>query len=152
MVIKWYPKLSPDPHILTLDIHPETLPAGDYTLRDWRDCCVVERKDSLVELHKNLLTSDAARQYTSLEKLADCCSHPVLLIETSPADALRQTMLPNGHTFEPARVIDRLFELTDRLGIQLVWGSRSCSSMGRSALVEIMVRMMLQAALSHEER
>lgn len=119
------------------------LECGDYRLKQWPQCCVIERKASQMELFQNLLTLDAARQARSFRKLS-AMEFPYLLLEEGPSELMRVTK----HVKEPDIILNRLSIALANYGLRLLWipfGKRNV--LARRRLGSFMVHLMLSHAI-----
>lgn len=77
-------------YVLRIEIILEhcKLDAGDYRLKEYPACCIVERKGSVRELIQNLDDSlaDSIRQAKALRRLTSSCAYPLLLLEFAPSE------------------------------------------------------------------
>lgn len=136
-------RLGVRPHTIVLRPTPKRLDTGDYLLARWPTVCIVERKASSSELWKNLMTDDFPRAEAALVRLAEGCRHPILLLDMTPAEALRRS----EYCPEPARALDQLYRMVIRLNLHLLWAGNCRANGPRRALGEQVVRLMLAAAL-----
>ncbi len=147
------PILDPDyaPHhtkTQTVGLRTEsvTLKTGDYTLKGHEDLCIIERKYTVGELQKNLLTTIGYRNFRAeCQRLSDECAHPIILFEGALEDLLRPTI----HVPDPWKVADALFDLTWCYNIQLL-GLRSSSVFQRQRTGEAAARLLLRALFQKE--
>ena len=90
---------------------------GDYRLKEYPECCVVERKAGQRELLKNIFNpKDAIRQAKSFRKLSQC-QFPYVLIELSPATMLRHT----EHVRDPEALFHKLSLVFVKYGFHVLW-------------------------------
>ena len=139
----WPDRQNPRSHLIQLKVQRKCLKTGDYLLSKWPSACIVERKASSSELWKNFMTGDYARAEAAFVRLSEACRHPVLLLDMTPAEALRCS----EHCPEPARAIDHLYRLVCDLGLHLIFAGGCRASGPRRALGEHLARLMLTAAL-----
>jgi hypothetical protein len=120
---------------------------GDYRLKEYPECCVIERKAGLLELYKNLMVyNDKVRQARSFRKLC-ACEHPYLLVEASPSELLS----PNKRIENPEIVVANLCMVIAKYGFHILWipwGTRSPST--RRKLGTLMIHIMLACALKRK--
>lgn len=142
--IQYWPKrLAAKPTTIVLRPTKRRLDTGDYLLARWPTTCIVERKASSSELWGNLMTSDFPRAEAALTRLAEGCTHPILLLDMSPTEALRRS----EYCMEPARALDQLYRMVISMGIHLLWAGNCRANGPRRALGEQAVRLMLAAAM-----
>lgn len=121
-----------------------TLPFGDYRVKKYPDCCVIERKAGQRELYKNIFNpKDAVRQAKSFRKLSGC-EFPYLLIELTPAEILQR----NPHIPDTEILLNRLSLVFAKYGFHVLWipwRSRKRTSQGQLGL--FLTHLMLAHAL-----
>jgi hypothetical protein len=87
----------------------QKLETADYVCLEAPEGVVIERKGSLDEISKNVLTSTGRRRFIAeLERLNDCCKWPYILFEGTPATIAR----PTKRNPSPHLGIDALLELS----------------------------------------
>ena len=122
------------------------LKAGDYRIKEYPACCIVERKAGQLELLKNLFsTDDSVRQAKAFMKLS-LCQYPVLLIEVIPADL---TVKRPGLGFkEPEVLMSRISMVAAKYGLNIIWMPwRKNTANGRRLLGTFVAQLMLGYAL-----
>ena len=143
-----HPELTYRELPIAVEVEREKLDFGDYRLKEFPKCCVIERKASQLELFKNLNDSkDRIRQAKSFRKLASGCKFPYLLVEAS-ATAL---LSPNPHIKNKELVIHRLSLAIAKYGFQALfvpWRSRNPRA--RRTVGTLMVHLMLGCFLSEK--
>jgi len=123
------------------------LDVGDYRLKEFPDCCVVERKGSAAELYRNLFDrKDMRRQGRALQKLVSRVKHPYLLVEAGPARVLNGRPLP-GHEVDPQQMLERLTRVVSRYGLGLLWFSAGTTSHTRRLVGNCVLSLMLSHAI-----
>jgi ERCC4-type nuclease len=123
----------------------ETLGTGDYLLKGFEGCTMIERKGSLREIAQNCLTKrDRARFVKCLQRMRDAASDPVLLLEGTPLGMTRVTK----HVPEPAAAVDALMRLLQEYGIRLFLLPTQTAS-HRRASGEWALRLLINGALHH---
>jgi len=129
--------------IVEVKIEHRALEYGDYRLKEYPNCCVIERKASQPELFKNLMESvDAVRQAKSFRKLSEC-EYPYLLIEASPDEMLDDRMMKN-----PEVVVHRLALVGAKYGFHILWFPwKKQGSSARRKLGTLLIHIMLGCAL-----
>lgn len=131
------------PVLVSIATEHLALKTGDYRLKEYPDSCVVERKASQQELIKNLFnTKDFARQSASFARLASCCTHPILLLETTPLELASSKYIDN-----PDRLLNRITRVSNYYGFQLFFAGRSSSATGRRALGSFLLHTMVGYSL-----
>lgn len=125
-----------------------TLSTGDYRLKQFPECCVVERKGCLKELYTNLYSpKDQIRQAKAFRKLR-AVEHPYLMIEASP-----RTMLVHKsphYTVTPASFMHRLTLVVVKYRLHPLLVPRSNTPQARRALGEFILHLMLNHALEQQ--
>ena len=127
------------------------LDSGDYRLKNYPKVCVIERKKGQSELIQNLLTKDYHRAHASLERLAKSCSHPTLLIESSPNVLLKPApVYPSTSKYkksvDPSYMLHRLSSVLGELGIGLLMAGDPRSSSQRRNLARFALHYMVGLA------
>jgi hypothetical protein len=118
---------------------------GDYRLKEFPDCCVIERKGAQLEIFKNLFNpKDQIRTAKALRRLSTV-EYPYLLIEASPASMMRRPVAPPK--FNPEDLIHRLSIVVAKYGLNLLWVPKSNSASARRALGLSLLHLMLGYAL-----
>ena len=114
---------------------------GDYRLKEYPNCCVVERKATQRELFKNILNSkDSVRQAKSFRKLSTC-EHPYLLIEASASELLRES---SDIHVDPEIFVHNLTLVIAKYGFSVLWIPwRRSNAAVRRKLGTLMVHLML---------
>ena len=132
------------------------LETGDYALEGHRGACLIERKGSLLELHKNLHTKDVQRFREAATRLAKACTHPYLLLEGDPSNLLRRDAsgyrMGNARSrvvSDPGVVVDTLLQEVNALRIGLLW-LPSGTTIQRRAVGEWAARLLLAPVLLPE--
>lgn len=130
--------------LLTWERH--TLNAGDYMLKGYGGIVRVERKGSLEELAKNLLSKDFTRSSAAFRKLAHSCAHPIVLLEESPVVLMR----PTPYVENPALVMDTWHRLMAERSVHWIWCGRCKSTNSRRLLGLQIVRLMFAYVIAHQ--
>ena len=122
------------------------LPYGDYRLKEYPECCVIERKGGQRELFKNMFNPlDSVRQAKSFRKLAGC-EYPYIVIELQPEEIVRQ----NIHVPDVEALIHKMTLAFAGYGFHVLWIPwRKRKGVGRYALGMLMVHLMLGCALQN---
>jgi len=122
------------------------LHAGDYRLKQYSDCCVIERKGSQLELQKNLFNlADMVRTAKAFRCLS-AVQHPVLLVEVSPVSLLATR--PEVPT--PEQLMQRLMMVAAKYGLQLICVPQTSSTSSRRAMGLMLIHLMLAYGLASE--
>ena len=153
-----YPILFPDvvriadPELLCgglpVIVHTEkaALKAGDYCLKEYPDCAIIERKASQLELFKNMThVEDVTRQARAFRKLTAGCRYPFLLLEASPGNLFGNDERVSNPEIAIARLSIALAKYNLRL-LVVPWRSRDAKA--RRLMGTLMVHVMLGCALS----
>lgn len=120
------------------------LDAGDYRLKEFPECCVVERKAAASELWANLMTKDSVRQGKSFNKLRSACSKPYIMLEASPASIFNEKNIPN---YDHGELLDRFFSTIKKYDFGLLWFPARSSINRRRQLGEVVLRLMIQMSI-----
>ena len=146
MEIRNYTSLT-RPTRIAVQVEKKSLSVGDYRLKNFPNCCVIERKASILELQKNLFNSkDMKRQAKSFGKLSKI-KHPYLLIEITPLQFLtpHKELVPN-----PESLLHRLSIVAADYGLNILWcGSHSLSS--RRALGRVLLHLMVGCVMNEAD-
>lgn len=120
------------------------LDAGDYRLKEFPDCCIVERKATPTEIWTNLWDpKDSIRQAHAFRRLA-ACQYPILLIEASPSEMFTK----NAIVKYPDLGMHRLAVVIAKYGFQVIWLPwRHHSPDTRRRLGEFLVHLMVGYAV-----
>ena len=145
--MKWYKERSSKGQIVVVKTERKVLKAGDYCLKGEAGSCLIERKSSLQELSANLLGEDYARAMDAFKRLVDATEHPYLVIECTPT----QLRTSSQWVHEPARVVDSLCSLTERLGLRLILCGRCVDVRQKRTVGDLMLRLMLAHKYQKEE-
>ena len=134
--------------VITQSIH---LPAGDYLLKGYSDCCIAERKGSQSEVIHNLFNpKDSARQGRALKKLVSACRHPILLLEVSPSKLLSPSGFLNG--WDPDVLLHRITRTISQYNLQVLWLAQPASVSARRNLGTALLHLMLSYILYPSEK
>lgn len=133
----------------TVRLHVEEAPlaTGDYLLKGYEGCTIIEKKGSIREVAHNTLTRDRARLIREFERLQAECSHPVLLLEGTATSLLTDS----ADVPYPGPALDGLFRLTTQYGIDLMVVPFSTASQ-RLALGTLVAHLLLAGALKCPNR
>lgn len=122
------------------------LDAGDYCLKGYEGCCVIERKASPMELYKNLFDrKDKARQGRALTKMVNAVEFPYLMVETSPQNILG-SQLPGD--IDPEVLVGKIMGMVARYGLRLLWLPWRGSASGRTSMGLVLVHLMVGHVLN----
>ena len=128
--------------MVTVELHTvrQKLPTGDYILSGQSETCIVERKGSVLEIAKNCLDkTDRARFVRELVRLKEETSHPVLVLEGSPAQLLDAR--------EGSIAVDALIRLLHEYGVELLLLPSGITK-HRRALGEWVARLLINRTLN----
>jgi len=129
--------------VLSVCTERTKLDYGDYRLKQYPNCCVVERKASQQELSKNMTDyEDSIRQAKSFRKLCSC-EYPYLLIEASPAEMLKVSDMVK----QPDIVLHKLSVSAAKYGLRILWIPWGRTASRRKQLGEIILHLMLGCAV-----
>ena len=126
---------------ITVELHTvrQKLPTGDYVLTGSESTCIVERKGSLLEISKNVLDKkDRERFVRELVRLREETTHPVLVLEGSPAQLLDSR--------EGSIAVDALIRLLQEYGVELLLLPSGITK-HRRALGEWVARLLINRTL-----
>ena len=127
--------------MVTVELHTvrQKLPTGDYVLSGSESECIIERKGSLLEISKNLFDrKDRQRFIRELVRLKEETSHPVLVLEGSPAQLLE--------SHEGSIAVDALIRLLQEYGVELLLLPSGITK-HRRALGEWVARLLINRTL-----
>jgi hypothetical protein len=132
--------------LLPVETEKLRLDAGDYRLKEYPECCVVERKASPLELTKNLFDrADQVRQAEAFRRLS-LVEFPYLLIEARVSSLLQSTAPPSLTGLPAAAdgelLLHRLFLAAAKYNLRLLWWTAS-SAQGRYHLGLALLHLML---------
>lgn len=148
--ITFYPnRLSQSAQSLRVEAQKAVLDFGDYCLLGFEKCCVIERKASVDELAKNLMSADYKRSHSSLSRLVAGCSHPYLLLDESLPNFLRPTRYMKGVSSEA--VVDSLITELMELKIPLLSVGTCRALVTRRRLGAFLVHLMLKHAVASQQ-
>ena len=128
--------------MVTVELHTvrQKLPTGDYVLSGSESTCIVERKGSLLEISKNLFDKkDRERFVRELVRLKEETSHPVLVLEGSPAQLLE--------SHEGSIAVDALIRLLQEYGVELLLLPSGITK-HRRALGEWVARLLINRTVN----
>lgn len=145
--IKWYRDRSTKGQIVLLREQRKVLKAGDYCLKGEEESCLIERKASLKELANNLVGDDYSRAMDAFRRFSEATRHPYLAVECTVAE-LRN---PTRWVQEPARIVDALCSLMERLHFRLILVGKCVDLKQKRNVGEFMVRLMLAHKYQQEE-
>lgn len=132
---------APEKKAITVELHTvrQKLPTGDYVLSGSESTCIIERKGSLLEISKNVLDKkDRERFVRELVRLREETSHPVLVLEGSPAQLLDSR--------EGSIAVDALIRLLQEYGVELLLLPSGITK-HRRALGEWVARLLINRTL-----
>ena len=127
--------------MVTVELHTvrQKLPTGDYVLSGSESECIIERKGSLLEISKNCFDKkDRQRFIRELVRLKEETSHPVLVLEGSPAQLLE--------SHEGSIAVDALIRLLQEYGVELLLLPSGITK-HRRALGEWVARLLINRTL-----
>jgi hypothetical protein len=143
--ILWHSERGSKGKIIRVLKKKKRLLTGDYCLEGYEKGCVIERKGSLDELHKNLLTKDYKRFMKAFGRLVEC-ELPILLLDLSPLEMFR----PTYHTPNPAQVFDALVQLLVKTRVSLWYAGHCKTDNARRILGGQLVHLMLRHAITNK--
>lgn len=126
-----------------VETHRVCLPAGDYRLRNYPDVSIVERKGSVEELAKNLLTADSKRQSRAFAKLLAACSKPYLLIEAPISSIMQKPSHPERLDYEPYFLLHALTTMIARTNLSVLWTGRTQAQDTRRRVGTLVASLLL---------
>ena len=127
--------------MVTVELHTvrQKLQTGDYILSGAEATCIIERKGSVMEIAKNCLDKkDRQRFVRELVRLREETTHPVLVLEGSPAQLLDER--------EGAVAADALIRLLQEYGVELLLLPSGIAK-HRRALGEWVARLLINRTL-----
>jgi len=128
--------------MVTVELHTvrQKLPTGDYVLSGSESECIIERKGSLLEISKNCFDrKDRQRFIRELVRLKEETSHPVLVLEGSPAQLLE--------SHEGSIAVDALIRLLQEYGVELLLLPSGITK-HRRALGEWVARLLINRTVN----
>ena len=144
--IKWYEDRNSRGKLVVVKTERKVLKAGDYLLKGSEDLCIVERKASLEELSNNLFGDDYKRAKDAFKRLSDSTENPYLAIECSLGDLTSKSRWVQ----EPARVMDALMALMERLRFRFILLGRVNTLSQKRHAGELVLRLMLSHVYQKE--
>ena len=132
---------APEKKMVTVELHTvrQKLKTGDYVLSGSESTCIIERKGSLLEISKNLFDKkDRERFVRELVRLREETTHPVLVLEGSPAQLLDSR--------EGSIAVDALIRLLQEYGCELLLLPSGITK-HRRALGEWVARLLINRTL-----
>ena len=132
---------APEKKMVTVELHTvrQKLQTGDYVLSGSESTCIIERKGSLLEISKNLFDKkDRERFVRELVRLREETTHPVLVLEGSPAQLLDSR--------EGSIAVDALIRLLQEYGCELLLLPSGITK-HRRALGEWVARLLINRTL-----
>jgi hypothetical protein len=145
--IKWYPTRDSAGKIVVVRTEKKVLSAGDYCLKGFEECCIIEKKGSLRELSANLLGEDYTRAMDAFKRLSNATANPYLVVECTAAELRTRSRWLQ----EPARIVDSLCSLMERLGLRLILCGKCVDVRQKRTVGDLMLRLMLAHAYQQEE-
>lgn len=109
--------------VYPIDVVHTRLFYGDYRLAEYPTYCVIERKASRQELVKNLFDpADSLRCTRAFTRLADNCSNPYILIETSLSEFFTDK---NNDGIDSDSLLHRLYLQAAYHNLGILWAPRA---------------------------
>jgi hypothetical protein len=93
-----------------------------------------------------VLSDDWRRAQDAFARFADATANPYLMVECTPADLRRESRWIQ----EPARVVDALAALIERLGFRLILCGKVVTLKQKLTVGELMLRLMMAHAYQQE--
>ena len=139
-----HPEISTKNIMIKVLVEHTKLECGDYRIKEYPDCCVIERKGSILEIYKNMMDAiDSVRQAKSFRKLS-AVEYPYLMIEASPVE----TVTPTPELQCPELALHRLAVAAAKYGLHLLWlPLKRHDPSVRRKVGTMMVHLMLGCAL-----
>ena len=129
--------------VLPVAVQKAKLDYGDYRLKEFPTCCVIERKASQLELFKNVVEhKDSIRQAKAFRRLS-ACEYPYLLVEERPTELFKVS----AKIRQPDIIIGRLSIAIAKYGLNLLWIPWGNSPHRRKLIGEIILHVMLGCAI-----
>jgi len=126
---------------------PLKMETADYHVVGFEDAVVIERKGSLDEISKNVLTTTGRRRFTAeLGRLRDRCKWPYLLFEGTATTLAR----PTKRNPSPHLGTDALIELLLAYNVPLLL-LPSGSAPQRLRVGELAARLLIRGAILQEQ-
>jgi ERCC4-type nuclease len=145
--LEWVPYAGMDPRTIRLYTEHKKLEAGDYTIKGHEPTVLMERKYSARELHTNLCTGDRARFIAAIEKLAESCAFPYLLLDFTPWEMYTVS----EEVKKPWLVFDHLSQVVHRYGLRLLYAGGCHRAARRRILGDQVTRLMMAHCFDPQE-
>lgn len=104
------------PSTSKIKVHTERarLPEGDYAIKGYEECGLVERKLDAKELYQNLCSKDSERFHKAIARLRDATRHPLIVVESTPYDLSHPPKIPGPRSpkIDPVVIRDRLLQVS----------------------------------------
>ncbi len=128
---------SKRPTLVRVRTEVETLPAGDYTLKKFRDIVNVETKRSALEVAENLLTADYRRASAAFTHFAASATYPLLVCEFGMSELFAEDARRQH------RVVDALCHEVARHGVSMFFTGPRSGADARRRTADFVLRLML---------
>lgn len=140
-----YNPITNQRHTVRLITRTRQLLTADYMLEgETRPSCLIERKASIDELHKNLCTERGRRNFLAeCDRLKRDCDYPILLVEGSPSSMAYPRL--SGSDVEPVTVQCHLLMVLHAYRISLIM-LPGATSQQRTLLGEWVARTLILAS------
>lgn len=142
----WHPVRGGNPRRLIVRTKDVELETGDYALEGHEHVCLFEKKGSLGELTKNLLSKDYTRSTAAFERLSTACRYPYLLVCAGAGDLHR----PTKYAPDPGATLDALSVVVARFGLRLLHIGQVRMPGPKRRAGELILRLMLAHAFLDE--
>ncbi len=135
---------GPVPTFLEVETDKRALKSGDYCLAGSEDLAVVERKLGITEMVGNVLTADRTRFLRAINRFAESCKYPYLLIEQMPP-VWWSTHGNGDRCVQVCQAVDLFLQQVAVHNLRLLWGnvSRSMAPARRRRMGELVLRILL---------
>lgn len=143
--IQYWPWSTGVPTRILIDKERMHLPTGDYALRGYEHKCLIERKADQRELAKNLLSDDRRRFLDCLDRLANECEFPYVVIEGSVSSFMTESQILNIP--HPEKLTDTLLRSTGNRGVPIMFLGSANSPHTRMRQGAFLLHLMLNHAL-----
>lgn len=127
-----------------IHVKKKKLDAGDYAL-EGTNTAIIERKASIRELFKNLVTDDKRRTKKAFDRLCKATSNPILLLEGSPGD-----LLADKNVYNSGAVLQKLLDECAERGISIIFVGKCRYPARRRQVGELVIRTLAAYKRKHK--
>ena len=138
-----HPRQSGTPFLVRVAVRRIRMATGDYSLADFEDVMLIEKKGTSDELWQNFMSPDRERALAALDRLSIACSRPVLWLDGTLRKFTNPPYIHGANS--PWKGIDLLLQETEKRGIQVLLLDQNKGT--NRDVGEFLLHMMLTAAL-----